>query len=81
MLFIKKESDKMMKNRYTNPYFWVGLVAVMIAASGMNVETLTSWQLLGDALLSIVMNPVTFVAVCLAALGVIVNPTTKGLKD
>lgn len=73
--------SKIFKDRYRNPWFWVGLVSIMIAASGIDFETLTSWVLVGQALLTIVMNPVKLVAVLLAGLGVFINPTTKGVKD
>jgi phi LC3 family holin len=73
--------SKLLKDRYRNPWFWVGLVSIMIAASGIDFETLTSWALVGQALLTIVMNPVKLVAVLLAGLGVFINPTTKGVKD
>ena len=69
------------KSRYKNPWFWVGLASIMIAASGIDFESLTSWALLGEAFLTIILNPVKLVAVLLAGLGVFVNPTTSGLKD
>ena len=68
-------------NRYRNPYFWFGLVAVIISASGIDPESLTEWSLVGTAFLSIVSNPVKLVAVVVAITGVFVNPTSKGLKD
>lgn len=66
--------------RMKNPWFWVGLVAIMIAASGIDPEALTSWNLVIDAFATIFMNPVKLFAVLLAGLGVFVNPTTKGLN-
>ncbi|MVO70795.1 phage holin [Paeniclostridium sordellii] len=70
-----------MKNRIKNPYFWLGLGGVIFSAAGVDFKTLTSWNLLGNALLDILANPVAVVAVVAAVIGVVVDPSTKGLKD
>ena len=70
-----------MKNRVKNPYFWLGLGGVIFSAAGVDFKTLTSWNLLGNALLDILANPVAVVAVSAAVIGVVVDPSTKGLKD
>ena len=51
-----------MKNRVKNPYFWLGLGGVIFSAAGVDFKTLTSWNLLGNALLDILANPVAVVA-------------------
>ncbi|OXX84163.1 holin [Paraclostridium benzoelyticum] len=70
-----------MKSRIKNPYFWLGLGGVIFSSAGVDFNTLTSWNLLGDALLSILANPVALVAVVAAIIGVFVDPSTKGLRD
>lgn len=70
-----------MKNRLKNPYFWLGLGGIIFSSAGVDFKTLTSWNLLGDALLNILANPVSVVAVTAAIIGVFVDPSTKGLKD
>lgn len=70
-----------MKNRLKNPYFWLGLGGIIFSSAGVDFKTLTSWNLLGDALLNILANPVSVVAVAAAIIGVFVDPSTKGLKD
>ncbi|HII4398219.1 TPA: phage holin [Clostridium perfringens] len=70
-----------LKNRLKNPYFWLGLGGVIFSAAGVDFNTLTSWSLLGQAFLNILANPVAVVAVAAALIGVIVDPSTKGLKD
>lgn len=70
-----------MKNRLKNPYFWLGLGGVIFSSTGVDFNTLTSWNLLGEALLNILANPVAVVAVAAAIIGVFVDPSTKGLKD
>lgn len=70
-----------MKNRLKNPYFWLGLGGVIFSSAGVDFNTLTSWNLLGESLLNILANPVAVVAVAAAIIGVFVDPSTKGLKD
>ncbi|MCU9808378.1 phage holin [Paraclostridium sp. AKS46] len=70
-----------MKNRLKNPYFWLGLGGVIFSSAGVDFNTLTSWNLLGEALFNILANPVSVVAVTAAIIGVFVDPSTKGLKD
>ena len=36
------------KKRLTNPWFWVGMVGVVLTATGANPEMFTSWQVLCD---------------------------------
>ena len=61
-----------------NPMFYIGLIAVIFAGAGIDVATLTSWQLLGQALLSIAENPFTLACVIVAILGVFNDNGTKG---
>lgn len=64
-----------------NPYFWIGLIGVILTAMGVNAESFTSWQAVGDALLALINNPYLLGSVAIAVLGVFVDPSTKGLKD
>ena len=68
-----------MIEKFKNPYFWLSLVAVIFAAAGIEFEQLTSWPLLGQALWSIVQNPVSVVAVITAFLGIWNDNSTQGL--
>ncbi|MDK0669360.1 phage holin [Clostridium perfringens] len=69
------------KERFKNPVFWFGLLGVIFSAAGIDFNTLTSWNLLLEALLNILSNPVAVVAVIAAVIGVWTDPTTKGIKD
>lgn len=62
-----------------NPYFWLSAIALIFSASGVDFNQLTSWQLLGKALLDILNNPVCIVAVITAFLGIWNDNSTKGL--
>lgn len=68
-----------MKEKIKNPYFWLSTVALIFSASGIDFNTLTSWQLMGQALISIISNPVAVVAVLTAFLGIWNDNSTKGL--
>lgn len=65
--------------KFKNPYFWLSMFGLIFAAAGVDFNTLTSWQLLGEALLTIVANPVAIVAVITAMLGVWNDNSTKGM--
>ena len=62
-----------------NPYFWISLIALIFSAAGIDFNALTDWGLFGQALLSIVNNPVSVVAVFTALVGIWNNNDTKGL--
>ena len=68
-----------MKEKLKNPYFWLSTIALIFSASGVDFNQLTSWQLLLDALVGIVANPVSVVAVITAFLGIWNDNSTKGL--
>ena len=62
-----------------NPYFWVSIVWLLFASAGIDFQTLTSWQLLGQALMSILSNPVAILAVLTSLVGIWNDNSTKGL--
>ncbi len=67
--------------RLKNPWFWVGLIGVILTAMGVSPETLTSWEILRDSLYALIQNPFMLGSVLVAILGVFIDPTTKGVKD
>ena len=71
----------MNKDRFKNPWFWVGVIGVVLTDTGMDPEMFTSWGALCDAVLDVLKNPFLLGTAALAVLGVFVEPTTKGLKD
>ena len=68
-----------MNEKFKNPYFWLSVFALIFSASGIDFQTLTSWQLLVQALVDILMNPVAIVAVITAFLGIWNDNSTSGL--
>lgn len=71
----------MNKERFKNPWFWVGIGGVILTATGMEPSMFTSWDALCDAALDVLKNPFLLGTAALAVLGVFVEPTTKGLTD
>jgi phi LC3 family holin len=67
--------------RMKNPWFWVGLLGVVLTAMGINPEMLTSWEAVWAAIVELVSNPFMLGSVAVAVLGVFVDPTTKGVCD
>lgn len=65
--------------KFKNPYFWLSMFGLIFAAAGVDFNTLTSWRLLGEALLTIMANPVSIIAVITAMLGVWNDNSTKGM--
>ena len=62
-----------------NPYLWLSLIALIFSAAGIDFNTLTSWELLGAAIMSILQNPVSIVAVITAMLGIWNDNSTAGM--
>ena len=68
-----------MNEKLKNPYFWLSVFALIFSASGIDFQALTSWQLLAQAFMDILMNPVAIVAIITAFLGIWNDNSTKGL--
>ena len=67
--------------RLKNPWFWVGVVSIMVTALGIDPATMTTWGAVLDAAAAVLHNPVQLVTAVLAVLAVFVDPTTAGLSD
>lgn len=68
-----------MNEKFKNPYFWLSVFALIFSAAGVDFNQLTSWQLLVQAVIGIIQNPVSIVAVITAFLGIWNDNSTKGL--
>ena len=44
-----------MNNRYKNPWFWIGLIGVVLTAMGVNPEMFTSWGVVWQTLKELVV--------------------------
>ena len=73
------------KVRIKNPLFWVqiglAILVPVLSYMGITVEDLTSWAVLGNALLGAIKNPYVLGLVLVSVWNAINDPTTKGLSD
>lgn len=70
--------------RLKNPAFWTGIISLIFlifTSAGLDFDKMTTWELLGGALLSIVENPVKLIAVIGSMVGVTANTSSKGFLD
>ena len=51
------------------------------AAVGVDAETLTTWEAVWNAVCDLVKNPYLLGCAAAAIIGVVVDPSTEGLKD
>ena len=76
------------KVRFKNPTFWIGLIgaigAPILAYLGITAADLTTWESVGGVARTAVANPYLLGMVALSVLsflGIVTDPTTKGLGD
>lgn len=67
--------------RMKNPWFWVGIVSVMLTAIGAEPSMFTSWEILREQIMAVLGNPYQLTTMALAVLAVFVDPTTAGVTD
>lgn len=70
-----------LKVRIKNPWFWVGVGAIILSAMGVDPSMFTSWDLVWKAAIDLFTNPFQLVTVVLAVLAVFIDPTTAGVND
>jgi phi LC3 family holin len=73
--------EKEMKKRMINPYFWIGVIATLILAVGVDPAQLTSWDMLGHEIMGFLASPFLIGTAIVALVTVYIDPTTGGLKD
>ena len=69
------------KVRLKNPYFWFGLVAIILTAVGAEPEIFTSQDILVGQVKQLLGNPFALGCVVAAIVGYINDPTTSGITD
>ena len=67
--------------RMRNPWFWISMAGVVLTAMGESPENFTSWGSILIALTRLLQNPYMLGSVALAVLGVLIDPTTEGVRD
>ena len=76
------------KVRAKSPQFWIGLIGVVLspvlAYLGIGFEDLTTWDSVANVFVQFFTNPYligTTVMAVLSFIGVLTDPTTKGITD
>lgn len=76
------------KVRLHNPAGWLGMAGIVmspvLAYLGLAYSDLTTWSSLADVFVKFISNPYligTVVVAVLGAIGVTIDPTTKGIGD
>ena len=76
------------KVRAKSPQFWIGLIGVVLspvlAYLGLGFEDLTTWDSVANVFVQFFTNPYligTAVMAVLSCIGVLTDPTTKGITD
>jgi phi LC3 family holin len=67
--------------RFKNPWFWIGIVGVLLTALGIEPQMLTSWEALRTAVMDVIGNPFLLGSAAVALLGQFIDPTTAGIGD
>lgn len=67
--------------RMKNPWFWVGVGSIILAALGVEPAMFTSWATVGQYFVDMLTNPFQLFTVVFAVLAVFVDPTTAGFND
>ena len=70
-----------LKVRIKNPWFWIGIGAIILSAMGVDPAMFTSWSSVWTAVLNLLTNPFQLFTVILAVLAVFIDPTTAGIGD
>ena len=70
-----------MAKRIRNPWFWIGIIGIVLTAIGVDPSTLTSWAAVADTFMNVIKNPFMLVTAAMAIIGVFIDPSTAGITD
>lgn len=74
-----------LKVRLKNPLFivqiFMAVLMPILAYMGLTFEDMTSWSVLGDALLHAISNPYIIGIVIVSVFNAVNDPTTHGISD
>lgn len=68
-------------NRIKNVYFWVGILGVILTALQVEASSLTTWNSVLVLIIDTLKNPYLLFTTAMAVLGVVIDPTTRGITD
>lgn len=65
--------------KFKNPFFWMGIITLIFGTADIDMETLTSWKLLWEAVWGILNNPVVLFCIFGNILSVWNDNSTPGM--
>ncbi len=68
-----------MKNKFKNPYFWIGVFALIFSSAGIELETLVNYPTLIQSIIDVIMNPFRLGTVIVALIAIFNDNGTPGL--
>lgn len=77
----QKKSCINMSVRFKNPWFWIGVIGIILTSMNITAENCSTWPDLFNTILCSFDNPFKVGSAVMAVLGVIVDPTTIGMGD
>lgn len=75
------ENESKSINRFSNVYLWLATGSAILNSTGLKLEDIGSWTTLFDSLLEVFSNPFQLITTAGVIVGILMNPTTKGIKD
>lgn len=73
--------DFKIPERFKNIYFWFALVSAVLTALQWDLSMFTSWDIVFEKAKELLGNPYMIATTVFTIVGVIMNPTTKGITD
>lgn len=68
-------------NRYKNPYFWVGVLGVILTSLQVEASSLTSWNKVWVLILGTLQNPFLLGTTIMGLLGVFTNHPVEEIEN
>lgn len=69
------------KARAKNYMTWIGFISILFISANIQLEDLTSWNVLFNSIMDILKNPFLLMNTTLALCSVICDTSTKGMTD
>lgn len=69
------------KARAKNYIVYIGILGVVLASVNVDINSLTSWQIVVEVAKDIIFNPVKLIGFTGAIAGVLADTSTKGFFD
>lgn len=62
-------------NRLKSPAVWVGIISTLVIATGIDLQTITSWDILFENIKTFIGNPIAIFGAIMSIFSFLNNPT------